>query len=84
MNRAPTPQREVLNKKRRMLLMLGATGAAAFVAGKLFGGTVGRFLGMPSDVEKITEFTNFTFKETGEEMALYDKSGNAIFIVEKH
>lgn len=76
-------EKKVLNNKRRTLLFLGASTGAAFVAGKLFGGTVADLLGFPSAKEKITSFKNFTVKEDDKEMILFDKEGEAVFIVEK-
>ena len=70
-----------LNERRRTLLKLFALGGGAFVLGKILGPGLNLFGGSLSE-EDVTEFRNFRIVERGEELGVYDKSGNEILIIE--
>ena len=67
-----------LNERRRTLLKLFALGGGAFVLGKILSPGLNLFGGEGD----VTDFRNFRVVERGEELGVYDKSGNEILIIE--
>ena len=67
-----------LNERRRTLLKLFALGGGALVLGKILGPGLNLFGGEGD----VTDFRNFRVVDRGEELGVYDKSGNEILIIE--
>ena len=70
---------ETINENRRTFLAFGATGVAAFVLGKMFGGEGWG----DNTVMGRAEFDEFILTETRSEMRLTDKKGEPIVVIDK-
>jgi hypothetical protein len=75
----PTKESNEVNRDRRNLLKILLFGGGAYVATKLLGPVVTRFLDGPSVTK---DFDSFRTVENKRGVTIYDKQGEEIFIMD--